>query len=461
MARRPTNALQGRLARPALTAALVVGAALVRPGPAAQSSDARWRGFGAATQGGLAGRLIRVTSLAADGEGTLRAALEAPGPRLVVFDVSGVIDLDGRELVVTQPDLTLAGQTAPDPGVTIIRGELTIETHDVVVQHIASRPGDRGLKAGAARWEPDAMGARRGRSGPVYNVVFDHCSATWSIDESLSVSGPADTTPADGVERTSHDVTLRRCLIAEGLSHATHSKGEHSKGTLIHDGVRDVSIVGCLYAHNGERNPRLKGGTRSVVAESLMYDWGNQCVGVGANGNRRMLEPAEAVLVSNLAIAGPSTQSLLFVKPVDPAGRVLLAQNLHLDARGKPLRALGEGILRLEQAPEWARYDAPIDPLLAAARVLRQAGSRAARRDPIDTRIVQSVLHGDGRIIDSQEEVGGYPTRATARRVLKIPEGAEARTALLERLSIELGEDARLELQPLWKRIGVTPARER
>jgi hypothetical protein len=146
---------------------------------------------------------------------------------------------------------------------------------------------------------------------------------------------------------------------------------------------------------------------------------------------------------------------------VDPAGRVLLRNNLHLDAVGKPLRALGEGILSLDEAPEWARYDAPIDPLLAAARVLRRAGSRPARRDPIDARIVQSVLRGDGRVIDSQEEVGGYPSRATARRVLKIPDGAEARRALLERLSLELGEDARLELQPLWKRIGVTPPRER
>src|SRR5207247_7237349 len=278
--------------------------------------------------------VLRISNLDANGPGSLRRAIETRGARLVVFEVGGVIDLGGESLSISEPELTIAGQTAPDPGITLVRGGLAVETHDVVVEHIAVRPGD------GARGAPDALGAH-GRG--VYNVLFDHCSATWGIDENLSVSGPADADPA----ATARDVTIRSCLIAEGLSHAGHPKGEHSKGTLIHDGVRGVTIVGCLYAHNRERNPRLKGGTRAVVAQNVMYNWGSACVGVGARGNREMLAPAEAVIVDNVAIAGPDTRGKVFVKSVDPGGRVFLRGNV-VDVpatrdRLKPVPTVGSG----------------------------------------------------------------------------------------------------------------------
>src|SRR5262245_20408817 len=307
--------------------------------------------------------VLRVTTLNAAGPGSLRQALDATGPRLVVFEVGGVIDLGGESLVILNPVVTLAAQTAPDPGITLIRGGLAVETHDVIIQHVAVRPGTE------ARGAPDALGAR----GPdAYNVLFDHCSATWGIDENLSVSGPADADSA----ATAHDVTIRSCLIAEGLSHANHPKGEHSKGTLIHDGVRGVTITGCLYAHNRERNPRLKGGTRAVVAGNVMYDWGSACIGVGARGNRKMLAPAEAVVVDNTAIAGPDTRGKVFVKSVDPGGRVCLRGNV------VDLPLADDGVVQLPAIPSWAT----LPP--APGNVLRNAGSRPSRRDPIDARIV-------------------------------------------------------------------------
>jgi hypothetical protein len=409
--------------------------------------------FGASTDGGIPGVVIRVTSLDNDGAGSLRRALEASGPRLVVFEVGGVIDLQGRSLVVRNPYLTVAGQTVPDPGITLIRGELAVETHDVVIQHIAVRPGDRGPQPPA--WAPDALGARRGTSGPVHDVVFDHCSATWAIDENLSVSGPADLDMADGADATSHDITLRSCLIAEGLSHATHPKGEHSKGTLVHDRVRNVAIIGCLYAHNRERNPRLKGSTTAVVADSLMYDWGSACVGVGARGNRKMLKPAEALLAGNVAIAGVDTRSRVFVKSVDPGGRVFLRDDAAVDATGAALPMADGGVVQLAAAPVWAPRLRISEPWQSAARVLRTAGSRPAHRDPIDTRIVRSVIDGTGRIIDSQEEVGGYPVRAATAHALVVPDGVEARRRWLDELSSALEEDTSLDLAPLWKRMGM------
>jgi len=363
--------------------------------------------------------VLRVTNLDADGPGSLRRAIDAPTPRLVVFEVGGVIDLRGASLVVRHPQLTIAGQTAPDPGITLIRGGLVVETHDVVVQHIAVRPGD------GARGAPDALGAHRGSAGPVYNVLFDHCSATWGIDENLSVGGPADAEP----DATAHGVTLRRCLIAEGLSHANHPKGEHSKGTLIHDGIRDVTITGCLFAHNRERNPRLKGGTRTIVAGNVMYNWGSACIGVGAGGNKRMLEPAEAVVVGNVAIAGPDTRGKVFVKSVDPGARVFLKGNV------TSLPLADAGVVQLTAPPPWSRVpDARAD----LDGVLRDAGARPARRDPIDARIVQSVIRGDGRIIDSQEEVGGYPVRPATTRALTVPDGADARRQWLDKLAAEV-----------------------
>src|SRR5215212_7283454 len=112
------------------------------------------RPFGA----GLDGQVIRVTTLAGGGAGSLRRAIETEGPRLIVFDVAGVIDLGGRTLTVRHPHVTIAGQTAPDPGITLIRGSLVVETNDVVVQHIAVRPGDEGPEG--KEWAPDAMGVR-------------------------------------------------------------------------------------------------------------------------------------------------------------------------------------------------------------------------------------------------------------------------------------------------------------
>ena len=371
----------------------------------------------------LSGVVLRVRSLDAD---ELRRALDDPRPRLVVFEVAGVIDLGGKPIVIRHPHLILAGQTAPDPGITLIRGGLIVETSNVTIQHIASRSGNA--------YDDDAMGARRAS-----NVVFDHCSATWGVDENLSVSGPADADP----DATSHDVTLRSCLIAEGLSHSVHPKGEHSKGTLIHDSVRNVSIEGCLYAHNEQRNPRLKGGTTSALMNDVIYNWGSQCIGVGKIGNKKTLAPAQTTLTSVVAIAGPNTRSMEMVKSVDPGARVTLIDDVAVDARGRAISLADDDVVvtNVSSDAKWKNVE----------RVLRTAGSRPAHRDPIDARIVQSVIGGTGRIIDSQDQVGGYPTRATVKRALVVPD--TNRDVWLQRLSDDLEIDRSIDVSPLWRRL--------
>jgi len=150
-------------------------------------------GCGAHTQGGRGGKIIRVTTLAADGPGSFVEAIHAKGPRIVVFEVGGVIDLQQHELKITEPFLTIAGQTAPSPGITLVRTGIDLATHDVIMQHVRIRVGTAGA-AKRAGWEPDAFSTIN-----AWNVIVDHCSLTWAIDENLSASGPRFTgkTPDD------------------------------------------------------------------------------------------------------------------------------------------------------------------------------------------------------------------------------------------------------------------------
>lgn len=112
--------------------------------------------FGDPTQGGLNGKIIRVTTLDPEGPGSIKEAIETEGPRVVVFEVGGIIDLNKGNLDVTEPFLTIAGQTAPFPGITFIRGGFWINTHDIVIQHIRVRPGDAG-EPKRSGWSPDGL----------------------------------------------------------------------------------------------------------------------------------------------------------------------------------------------------------------------------------------------------------------------------------------------------------------
>ena len=170
-------------ARTIFTAALACAAAATDctaadAATAAGSAAMRFSGFGADNPGGRGGRVIKVTNLNAEGAGSLRAALEADGPRIIVFEVGGIIDWKKLELTVTHGRLTIAGETAPSPGITIIRGSLDFSAPDVIVRHIRVRVGDGGdLKTPG--WQPDSMAA----VGPdAHNILFDHCSTSWSID---------------------------------------------------------------------------------------------------------------------------------------------------------------------------------------------------------------------------------------------------------------------------------------
>lgn len=382
------------------------------------------QGWAAHTPGGRGGQILRVITLAADGPGSFAAAVATEGPRTIVFEVGGVIDLDRKALKITEPYLTIAGQTAPHPGITLIRGGIDIATHDVVVRHIRVRPGSTGLGT-MAGLDFDAIS-----TVAAHDVIVDHCSLTWATDENLSASGSRFAAGADNAEEladaTSRRITFSNNLIAEGLANSTHAKGEHSKGSLIHDHVRDILIVGNLYAHNYERNPLFKGGVHGQVINNLIYDPGQRAVHYNLIAEEWIghdYESGRMVLRGNVMRAGPSTEELAFFM-IGGSGDVDLyaEDNLAIDRIGNPVPAQG----RYTTAPVEvnALNEAPALPfgvtLLPSAQVqdavVATAGARPWDRDDIDRRILADVIEGRGRIIDSEDEVGGYPQQEETRQ---------------------------------------------
>jgi hypothetical protein len=366
------------------------------------------------TEGGRGGRIIRVTNLNADGPGSFKWAVEQKSPRIVVFEVSGAIDLNLGTITIREPYLTIAGQTAPSPGVTLIRGGIDIATHDVVIQHIRLRVG----KSGQApfSWESDGIS-----TVGAHDVIVDHCTLSWALDENLSASGPRFTgnTPEEWRRGTSHDITYSNNIIAEGLANASHPKGEHSKGSLIHDNATGILIYRNLYAHNYERNPLLKGGVHAAVVNNVIFDPGAQAIHynlMDLEWTGKPHQPGELSAVGNILRAGFSTLpdiafvSLGGVGDLHYYGRA----NLAVGRTGKPLPMFGRyttsaaKIVQLKQPPVWPAGLEVLPTNQVETYVLRNAGARPWDRDADDLRLTFDVAEGRGRIIDDEKQVGGF-----------------------------------------------------
>jgi pectate lyase len=373
--------------------------------------------FGADTPGGSGGAIVRVTNLNASGPGSLRAALETPGPRIVVFEVAGVIDLNRQSLHIREPRVTVAGQTAPSPGITLIRGGLGISTHDVIIRHLRVRPGDAGQPKRSG-WEPDGITTSGGNA---HDILIEHCSTTWATDENLSVSGPR----LEGPRGTSHRVTIRHCLIAECLHDSTHAKGPHSMGSLIHDFCQEIAIVGNLYAHNHQRNPYFKAHTTGVIVNNVIYNPGRYAIQLGFApgewvGSKYLPRPPRLSIVGNVYLQGADTRAGLPM--VERPGEVYLADNIALDRDGQSVAVAGAIVQQLDQKPVWPEGLQALPAADVLQHVIRHVGARPRDRDEIDQRIIRQLIAREGRIIDSQDQVGGYPQVAPVHRPLQIPE---------------------------------------
>jgi hypothetical protein len=356
----------------------------------------------------------------------LAEALAAKGPRLIVFEVGGIIDLYLTTLRVREPFATVAGQTAPSPGITLIRGGISIKTHDVILQHLRVRPGEAGAAKGSG-WEVDGITTSTG----AYNVIVDHCSTSWATDENLSASGGRfnGETAADWRQATSHAITFSHNIVAEGLSQSTHSKGEHSKGSLIHDNVTDVLLVGNLFMSNVDRNPLFKGGARGVVVNNYIANPGSCAMRYNLwpkEWGDRPYQTGQMSIVGNVLTYGPSTQAGVPLLELDGAGPVelFLADNLARDRAGQSVPILGGKLdlgRQLARPPIWPEGFRAIPATEVGEYVRLNAGARPWDRDAIDQRLVAQALSLGGKIVHGEQEVGGYPVRSETRAPFDTP----------------------------------------
>ncbi len=364
-------------------------------------------GFGTDTRGGYGGRIIRVTTLRRDGEGSLAEAIRSEGPRIVVFEVAGTINLAWRSLGIINPYITIAGHTAPWPGITLVRGGINIGTHDVIIQHLKIRPGEAGREKQSG-WEVDCIET----VGGAYNVIIDHCSLTWATDENLSASGPQfeGSTVEEWRENTSHQVVFSNCIIAEALSNSTHSKGEHSKGSLIHDNVTGVLIINNLYSSNVERNPLFAGGSQGLILNNYIFNPGETAIDYvlpGGEWQDREWITGKMVVAGNVIEFGPDTRKNLAAGSFRGPVEVYWEDNIL--AGGPEAREFNGAFTRLSETPFWPEGLKIIPSGNVRDHVLDNAGAFNWDRDTIDMRIIDDVRSGTARIINSEKEVGGYP----------------------------------------------------
>ncbi|MBD1433259.1 pectate lyase [Sphingobacterium sp. DN00404] len=375
-------------------------------------------GYGKMTTGGRGGKVIKVTNLNDAGVGSLRDAINQSGKRIIVFEVSGNIKLKSR-LQIKNGDITIAGQTAPGDGICIQDHEMAITADNVILRFLRFRMGD------LTQNEQDALWGRYQK-----NIVIDHCSMSWSIDECSSFYA-------------NKDFTMQWCILAESLNKSFHEKDDHGYGGIW--GGHQASFHHNLLAHHNSRNPRFDGGNRPGTGglspvgadkvdyrNNVIYNWRDNSAYGGENG--------EYNLVNNYYKAGPATPSsknkriMQVSKEKDASyspghGVFFIEGNYVFGNGGVTLNNWAGGVdfdagISAAQAQRTTPF--PFEQLnvqhtaeQAFEQVLEKAGA-SYKRDAVDLRVVSEVRNGtvtyNGSktgfpgIIDSQTDVGGWPT---------------------------------------------------
>lgn len=396
--------------------ALAVSLTPTRPACAAPPILPGATGFGIETVAGSGRHLPRtrttiyiITSLRDDGPRTLRDCVNQRGPRTCLFATSGHINLS-KAIRIRNPFITIAGQTAPRPGITLRGAGLSVETHDVLIQHLAIRPGDsRGGQPPAQR-DGVSIGAAYPRSA--FNVVLDHLSLTWAIDENLSTTSP-----------TTHDITISHSLIAEGLHRSIHPKGPHSKGLMIGDGSRRISVLRNVLAFNEERNPYLKPGTSTEFINNVVYGWGPNggwsLCNISNYDNSSL--PIELTFIGNTYKPGPFSAPLwpLYAKNTPLGNQIFEADTI---APARPDNSNTSKTASVFSPPLVSPDTIALPAAQAYPIVLETVGARPGQRNRTDFRVIANIKTGTGDLKDCVTGCGrpAGPLRPS-RQVWRVP----------------------------------------
>jgi len=384
-------------------------------------------GFGAFARGGTGGSEIAVTTTDDTGrEGSLRWALSQSGPRIVIFKVGGIFSLK-KNLPVKEPFLTLDGSSAPDGGVTLKDGALDIfDTHDVVVRYLRVRPGDEAA-LGKNAWRDHPRPIKASDAVTIKDssdVIIDHVSASWSTDETVSVT-------------RSRRVTVQNCIIAEPLANPKlHVEDgveiSHPFGALVEGD--EVSYLKNYFAYFRIRGPQLAASHEGHRVRTAAIN--NLVAFYESSGTRiKASHTAADFIVQNNVYTHP-------LKSQAPEVHILLERLKNEGLRHPEADAtIGQTHIFLQgnlgpkrqksHEDEWAgiqidfdsdvakqlRIDKPpfeLTPfvLLPSTEVekfvLANAGAILPTRDPIDERLIRQYHANAGKIISSQDDVGGY-----------------------------------------------------
>lgn len=350
-------------------------------------------------------------------EGSLRWCVGRTGARTIVFKVGGTIKLKSS-LRISNGNVTIAGQTAPGDGICIRDYEVNINADNVIIRYMRFRLGDE-----ITTHEPDAIWGRYKN-----NIMLDHCSVSWSIDEAASFY-------------SNSNFTMQWCFITESLNSSLHNKGNHGYGGLW--GGKNASFHHNLLAHHNSRNPRFNGWKRSGLSyknpqdeermdfrNNVIYNWGgNSGYGGEAAGKYN--------IVANYYKPGPQTssgsRSRIVNVDIDASssygprwGTFYVAGNYFHDNPGVTSNnwngvTYSSGVNRTA-----CRADEPFENTQILQHTAEKAfekvlayGGASLVRDAVDTRIAGEVLNGTYTyigsktgykgIIDSQKDVGGWP----------------------------------------------------
>jgi hypothetical protein len=336
-------------------------------------------GYGAGAVGGRNGRIIFVDSLSDSGEGTLRACIDASGPRVCVFRVGGVIRFVRRPPIIRNPYITIAGQTAPGGGITLAHSGgpdgvtplLIKNTHDVVVRHIRVRLD----RIGEFREAEDAFTIENSD-----NVILDHVSGSWARDEVVNGYGDNDR------------ITISWSIFAEGIP-------RHDKCALLGGdphGPQRLSFIGNLCAHNGDRNPdvNFEPGSCVEVLNNVLYNAQSQFAEIWESYGGSPVS-----IVGNVMRAGHNTGRQAVGIDLERIGSTGSARIFHwdnqFDGRFQHRSPLLAGVNAAE--PPCPLTILPLRASETEAAVLSRAG--AFPRDAFDRRIVADVRNRTGRIV--------------------------------------------------------------